>query len=208
MKRLTVNRVMILYSVTMDSNISIKEVTDQNWNDMQELFGEKGAYGGCWCTYFRLKRSEFQSLPKSGRKEMMSEIISSGKTPGIMAYMEGKPVGWCSVAPREEFILLSTSRIMKPVDSKPVWSIVCFYIDKKFRRKGVMKSLIGGALKYAEKNHAGIVEAYPVDSGESEYPEPYAYTGLYNAFVDLGFKEVERRSPKRPIMRYYLEKTQ
>ena len=64
------------------------------------------------------------------------------------------------------------------------------------------------SLKYAEKNHAGIVEAYPIDSGESEYPETYAYTGLYNAFVDLGFKEVERRSPKRPIMRYYLDKTQ
>ncbi len=189
----------------MKTEIVLEEASPDKWNDLQALFGDKGAYGGCWCTYFRLRRAEFASRTKNERKEIMGGLISSGKTPGLIAYMEGKPVGWCSLGPRDEFILLSSSRILKPIDDEPVWSIVCFYIDKKYRRKGVMKSLIRGALSYAGKKGASIVEAYPVDPGESDYPEPYAYTGLYRAFTDSGFEEVERRSPKRPIMRYYMK---
>lgn len=189
----------------MENIIALEEAAPERWSDLQTLFGEKGAYGGCWCTYFRMRRSEFASRTGNERKEIMSELINSGKTPGIIAYMDGKPVGWCSIGPREDFVLLSLWRITKPIDSEQVWSIVCFYIDKKYRKKGVMKSLIKGSLAYAKKKGANIVEAYPIDPGDSNYPEPYAYTGIYRAFIDTGFEEVGRRTPKRPIMRYYMK---
>ena len=115
----------------MENIIALEEAAPERWSDLQTLFGEKGAYGGCWCTYFRMRRSEFASRTGNERKEIMGDLINSGKTPGLIAYMDGKPVGWCSIGPREDFVLLSLWRITKPIDSEQVWSIVCFYIDKK-----------------------------------------------------------------------------
>lgn len=183
--------------------LEFKPVTADEWSDMQQLFGAKGAYGGCWCTYWRMKTSEFTSMDSSERKQSMSEFVESGKVPGILALSEGKPIGWCSFDRREAFARLESSRILKRVDDRPVWSIVCFYIKKSERRKGVMKDLITEAVRYALSHGARIVEGYPIDPGDGSYPDPYAYTGLLNAFKEAGFVEVERRSPKRPIVRYF-----
>lgn len=190
--------------VSAESNLSFKPVTSSNWNEMQDLFGERGAYGGCWCTYWRLPRSKFSSCFPSERKDMMKEIIDSGRVPGILAYRNGIPVGWCSIANRSEFVLLENSRTLKRIDHKPVWSVVCFYIQRKERRKGVMRGLLRNAVEYAQAHGAEIVEGYPIDP-MGDYPDPYAYTGLISAFKELGFVEVERRSQKRPIMRLYLK---
>lgn len=183
-------------------DLEFKPVTDKEWDDMQELFGSKGAYGGCWCTYWRMKTSEFMSRTPSERKQSMKDTIVSGKVPGILAYKDGEPIGWCSLDRREAFVRLENSRILKRVDDKPAWSIVCFYIRKSERRMGVMRRLISEAVRYASCRGAEIVEGYPIDPGEELYPDPYAYTGLMSAFLDAGFIEVERRSAKRPIMRY------
>lgn len=183
--------------------LSFQLVTEKNWDDMQNLFGDHGAYGGCWCTYWRIPRKEFSSLHSSERKEIMRGIIGSGTIPGILAYNNGEPVGWCSVAPRVEYVSLSKSRVLKQVDNKPVWSIVCFFVKRTNRKKGVMGGLIAAAVQYAESKGAGIIESYPIDPGDKNYPDPYAYTGLSKTFRQAGFVEVERRSPKRPIMRYY-----
>lgn len=135
------------------------------------------------------------------RKSMMNKILSDGGTPGILAYIAEKPVGWCSIAPRSEFILLERSRILKPVDDKEVWSIVCFYVNKRHRRQGVMSGLIYASVEFAKSQGARMVEAYPIDTANGGYPDPYAYTGILSAFKEAGFSEVTRRSPKRPIMR-------
>ncbi len=191
--------------VSADSGLFFEPVTNSNWDKMQDLFGDKGAYGGCWCTYWRLPRSRFSSCPSSERKEMMKEIIDSGRVPGILAYKNGTPVGWCSIANRSEFVLLANSRTLRSIDDKPVWSVVCFYIHRKERRKGIMSGLLRKAIEYAKTQGAEIVEGYPIDPMGEGYPDPYAYTGFFSAFVELGFVEVERRSPKRPIMRLYIK---
>ena len=185
----------------MEEKLTFRAATHDNWNDIQELFGEKGAYGGCWCTYFRLTRAGFSSLSNMERKSKMNKILSDGGTPGILAYIAEKPVGWCSIAPRREFILLERSRILKPVDDKEVWSIVCFYVNKQHRRQGVMSGLIYASVEFAKSQGARVVEAYPIDTVNGGYPDPYAYTGILSAFKEAGFSEVARRSPKRPIMR-------
>lgn len=185
--------------------ISYREVTDETWPNMQELFGDKGAYGGCWCMYWRLKSSDFNSMSSNDRKEAMGSLISSGTTPGVLAFRNGKAVGWCSIGRRTEFVHLENSRILKRVDDEEVWSIVCFYIDKKHRRTGVMKGLIGEVKRLAGEKGAKVLESYPIDPLSGDYPDPYAYTGLIGAFLEEGFVEINRRSEKRPIMRYYID---
>jgi GNAT superfamily N-acetyltransferase len=83
--------------------------------------------------------------------------------PGVLAYQDGAPVGWCSIGPREEFAALKVPRSLKQVDGQPVWSIVCFYVAQTARRSGLMAALLRGAVAYARQQGARIIEGYPVD---------------------------------------------
>ena len=152
--------------------------------------------------WWRSTYSKFMKQRGEENRKALKSIVESGKVPGILAYVKDQPVGWCAIGPRETFSKLSRSRILKPVDEKSVWSVVCFFIDKMFRRKGISVRLLKAAVKYAEEQGASIVEGYPVEPKKGRTPDPFAYTGLVSAFLKAEFIEVERRSETRPIMRY------
>jgi len=155
--------------------------------------------------YWRLTRAEFDRKRGQGTKRALKKIVRAGQVPGILAYAEGEPVGWCSVAPREDFPVLERSRILKRVDDQPVWSVVCFFIARPFRRKGVTVKLLTAAVEYARQHSAKIVEGYPVEPKKGAVADTSAYTGLVSAFRQAGFVPVLRRSETRPIMRYAIE---
>jgi len=180
-------------------------VSNVRWKDFEKLFGEKGACAGCWCMYWRLKQSVLDAQKGNGNKRAMKRIIGSGKIPGIIAYAEGEPIGWCSVAPRKDFSRLDNSRILKPVDEKSVWSVVCFFIDKDHRNKGLSVALLNAAKKYVKSCGGKILEGYPIEPKKDKMPDAFAWTGISAGFQSAGFKEVARRSETRPIMRYYLK---
>ena len=113
----------------------------------------------------------------------MSEIVDSGQTPGIIAYVGGKPAGWCSLAPRETFSRLGRSRILKEVDGAPVWSVVCFFVEKKSRRKGLTIKLLRAAIQYVKEQGGSILEGYPVEPKKDPMPPVFAYTGLASAYL-------------------------
>ena len=156
--------------------------------------------------WWRGKRSEFEQNKGEGNRLALKAIVDAGQIPGILAYHDEQPVGWCSVAPRLDFSALNRSRILKPVDEQPVWSIVCFFIARSYRHQGVSEFLIRSALEYAWQNGARIVEGYPIDPNEpGKSPDPFVFTGLLSSFLKAGFVEVARRSETRPIMRYTYE---
>jgi GNAT superfamily N-acetyltransferase len=105
---------------------------------------------------------------------------------------------------REEFPTLGRSRILKPVDDQPVWSVVCFFVTRGQRRKGLTVQLLKAAIEYARSNGAKIIEGYPVEPRGRKSPDVFVYTGLSSAFKKAGFTELLRRSETRPIMRYNL----
>jgi len=152
--------------------------------------------------YWRLTQSQFRKQKGAANKRALGKIVASGEAPGLLAYAGGEPVGWCAIAPREAYIRLEGSRILKPVDSQPVWSVVCFFVAKPFRRRGVTVALIRAATEYAEERGAVVIEGYPIDAATGTIPDVFAWTGLAPAFRKAGFDEVARRSPARPIMRY------
>ena len=179
-------------------------LTPDRWRDLQALFGPRGAVGGCWCMWWRLKRSEFERRQGDGNKRALKKIVASGEEPGILAYAGGQPIGWCAVAPREAYPVLDRSPTLKRVDDRPVWSVTCFFIARPWRRKGVTVALLEAAIEYAARRGATIVEGYPVEPKKDSMPEVYAFTGMASAFRKAGFIEVARRSETRPIMRYML----
>jgi len=154
--------------------------------------------------YWRLTRTQFYEQQGELNQRNIQALVDSGNIPGILAYSADEPVGWCSIAPREEFPTLGRSRILKPVDDQPVWSVVCFFVARNQRRKGLTVDLLKAAIDFARSNGARIVEGYPVEPKTGKAPVVFIYTGVLSAFKQAGFSEVLRRSETRPIMRYYL----
>jgi len=185
--------------------LRFKSVTSREWEDLEKLFGPRGACSGCWCMWWRLTRAEFERQKGDENRHALKALIDSGVVPGILAYFEDHPVGWCSIGPRETYPILEHSRSLKRVDDEAVWSIVCFFVARAFRRRGIMSELIKAAVSHARANGARIIEAYPVDTVNEKYPDIFAYTGLFLTFRDAGFTEVIRRSKSRPIVRFYID---
>ncbi len=192
---------------------SFEPLTPERWDDFETLFGPRGACGGCWCMYWLVSGAEFRRQQGQGNKAAMQGIVFSGKipgapggSPGILAYAGGQPAGWCALAPRPAYKRLEKSRILKPVDDQEVWSVVCFFVAKAYRKQGLMVKLLESSAQHAAANGARVLEGYPVEPKEGKMPDPFVYTGLASAFRKAGFVEVARRSETRPIMRYYLDK--
>jgi GNAT superfamily N-acetyltransferase len=184
--------------------LTFEPVTLDRWLDFEALFGKRGACGGCWCMWWRIKRSEFERQKGDGNRRAMRTLMEAGEVPGILAYTDGQPVGWCSVAPRSAYPVLGRSRILKPLDETPVWSIVCLFVHKDYRDRGISVKLLEAAADYARGQGAEVIEGYPVEPKKDRMPAVFAFTGLAAAFLQAGFTERERRSPTRPIMRLEL----
>lgn len=171
-------------------------VTPERWHDLETLFAKKNA---CWCMYWRVPYSEYSKGAEHNRPAMKS-LIDSGTVPGLLAYIDGVPAGWVSVAPRTDYSALERRPSLKRLDDQPVWSIVCFYIAAPFRGQGLMLALIQAAVDYARAHGASIIEAYPMDpQGEAEAGG--LFTGLAKVFAKAGFVEAARPTPHRRIMR-------
>ena len=179
-------------------------LTPERWADFELLFGPRGACAGCWCMWWRTKRSEWDQQKGDGNREALKAIVHAGEVPGLLAYAGGQAIGWCAVQPREAYPALERSRILKRVDEQPVWSITCFFVARPFRRQGVKVRLLRAATEHARTHGARIVEGYPVAPRQSSMPDVYAFTGTVSAFRQAGFAEVLRRSETRPIMRYVI----
>lgn len=171
---------------------------------MESLFGKRGACGGCWCMSWRLKRADFERGKGSKNKKALKNLVTKGKPPGIIAYEKDKPIGWCSVAPREDFVFLGNSRVLAPIDEAPVWSVSCLFVEKQHRSKGVSVELLKAAVEYVGKRGGKIIEGYPVVPYTDKMPDAFAWTGTVAAFKNAGFREAARRSKSRPIMRRFL----
>jgi GNAT superfamily N-acetyltransferase len=180
---------------------AVHPLTAGRWADFEKLFGAHGAYGGCWCMWWRLTRREFEARKGEGNRLALKAIVDAGKVPGLMAYVGREPVGWCSVAPREEFSSLERSPVLKRLDDQPVWSVVCFYVAKEFRGQGVAEALIGGALDYVKRRGGTLLEAYPTPPKATPLAPVSSFMGLPAMFGRAGFVECARPSRSKIIMR-------
>lgn len=187
------------------SKFDFYPVTKENWKDFENLFGERGACGGCWCMSWLLTKKEFDANKGVGNKRIMKKLVDSNDQPGILAYFDNEVVGWCAIAPREKYIRLEKSRVLKKVDNQPVWSIPCFFIKKEYRRKRLSTEILKAAISFCKSKGVKIVEGYPAEPYANNIPAAFAWTGFPSSFRKAGFKEVIRRSKSRPIMRYNLK---
>lgn len=185
-------------------DLSFHPLTQKLWHDFEMLFGSHGACGGCWCMFWKLRGKGYSENTGDTARQMQKSIVDSKIVPGLLAYSEGYPVGWIAVEPRSQYQRLAHSRRLKPVDTQEVWSITCFFVEKKHRRKSITIELLKAAIEHVKKNGGRIVEGYPVDV-KTDQPAPFIFTGTASAFKQAGFYEVARSSPTRPIFRFVIQ---
>ena len=178
-------------------------LTPQTWADLEALFDLPGGstLRGCWCMYYR-KTGKVLVNAQTGvdHKRELCELVDNGVVPGLMGYVDGAPAGWISLGPREDYAKLARSRIMKPVDDSEVWSVICTYVARQYRGRGVQHRLLEAAVRYAREQGVRILEAYPVDKPERSHDD-FMFFGSRSLYERAGFTEVVRRSSTRVVMR-------
>ena len=187
-------------------DISIEPLTEDRWDDLAELFEQGGDPKWCWCQFYRVRGLDWSNSSAGDNRERLATLTRDGPPPGLVGYLDGRAVGWVSLAPRPAYERLTHAKLLAPVDDKPVWSIVCFVVSRTARGQGVAKALLDGAIAWAKSQGATILEAYPSDVKGRKVPAANLYHGSLSMFEDAGFEVVARRqfnktTPVRPIVR-------
>lgn len=169
-----------------DASITVLPASGERFEDLAAVLRPKheGA-SACWCVNYRLPGRQAYSVPE--REAYMRGLCESGQPPGVLAYLDGVPVGWCSVSPRAGLSRLVNSRTIPKVDDRPVWSVICFVVRPGYRRRGVAAALLDGAVEYARSQGAQTVEGYPLDAAGAKISSAFAYVGTVTMFERAGF---------------------
>ena len=182
--------------------LRIEPLTADRWDDLVELFERPGASiaRDCYCMYYR--RSGKHDVPagmtySEANKRALKSLVDRGVIPGLIGYEKNQAIGWVSLGPREDYAKLKRSPVMKPVDAKPVWSIICFVVDPEVRHRGVAEAMLNGAVRWARKQGVTLLEAYPCDKA-AKAADDSMWFGAKSMFDRAGFVEVARRKPTRP----------
>jgi GNAT superfamily N-acetyltransferase len=190
------------------SRIKLRPVTGKDWPLVEKLFGDKGACGGCWCMYWRIPRGGkmWEGVKGEPNRRQSRKLITAGKALGILALDDSEPVGWCSFGPREEFPRLDRTRAYQHTVPPGTWSIVCFYLNRSYRGRGLSRALAAMAVEQIRKHGGKFVEAFPVTLTKEgkKLPAAFSYTGPETVFQSLGFVEIQRLSQSRPLYRLEL----
>ena len=194
--------------MTQSDQITVRPATPERWPELEAFFGPQGAYSNCWCAFFRVSSKEFEAGCRdrgNGNRELLKRLTLEGAVPGLLAYLGDQPVGWVSVAPREQYVRVQNSRLLRAPAPEPdddVWSVVCFWAPKHQRGQGVADHLLQGALDHAYASGASAVEGYPVDTSRKWSGASSIYHGTVSQFERAGFTLIRRPSETRAVMRH------
>jgi GNAT superfamily N-acetyltransferase len=195
---------------TGNPSITIAPLAISRWDDIVVVFGRgRGICSQCWCMYWRLPRAQFEAGLRLPNRRRFRARVKKGPPPGLLAYLDGDPVGWVQVGPRSDVPNWNGARRLTapmpdaPADDPRVWAVSCFATKAGCRGRGVSTALLKGAIDWARSKGARVLEACPVDTS-SKRPSISLYHGVASTFERAGFRELRRRRPDRPLMRLEL----
>ena len=186
-------------------------LTERDWDDLVALFGTRGDPSWCWCQLFLTTGKDYTHSSADNKAALHSQVRDDPRPQGVLARVDGEPVGWVQLGPRTAYPRLCESRALRAVtgddlDDPSVWAVTCFVVKVGRRRKGVGSALLGAAVDLARAEGARTLEGHPVDvaarSGKVAGAE--LYHGVLTTFERAGFTEVGRTAPTRPVVRLVL----
>ena len=193
------------------SDLTIVPANEASWDDLQAVFGTRGDPSRCFCQ--RYKMAPRESWASVGAEELAARFHEqtecghpgSSTTSGLVAYLDGEPVGWCAVEPRPAFPrMLRNNRVpwegrTEDKDDGSVWVVTCFVTRTSFRRRGITHALARAAVDFAQQRGARALEGYPITTKDVILSE--LHVGTVGAFEAAGFTEVSRPTLRRVVMR-------
>jgi GNAT superfamily N-acetyltransferase len=188
---------------------TIVPVTPERWPDFEDLFGKQGACYGCWCTHFRLSPAARRENDRERNKDHIRARIEAGPPPGLLAFQDGKAVGWMQIGPRADVPEWNNagrgSALLEPADASDsdVWAISCFFLRSKARGKGLTHQLVQGGIEFARENGARFLEACPMDLSRDSRSIGL-FVGSTRVFEKAGFRRMIERKAGRPLVRLVL----
>jgi GNAT superfamily N-acetyltransferase len=199
--------------MTTDAVISVVPANEASWEDIQAVLGTRGEPSSCQCQRYKMQPGE--SWASVGARGLASRLrtqtggpAESGTTSGLVAYLDGEPVGWCAVEPRTAYprLLLKTrvpwaSRAEDKTDDS-VWAVTCFVTRVGFRRRGISRALARAAVDFAREQGARALEGYPmITQPGQEVVAVELHVGSRSIFAAAGFTEVTHPTLRRVVMR-------
>ncbi len=197
----------------MTEPITVVPANQARWEDIEAVFGTRGAAATCWCQRYKLApREAFSKFPAEERALRLRAQTNAGipeaeTTSGLVAYLDGEPAGWCAVEPRPSYpALLRVYRV--PWEGRDedrgdgsVWSVTCVFVRAGFRGRGIAYALARAAVDHARTRGARALEAYPMRTEAGEIAWDEIHVGAQSVFVDAGMTEVSRPGKRRAVMR-------
>lgn len=168
---------------------TVHPVTPDRFEDFADVINPNRRAEHCWCLSHRLRLKEIEELGDGSREKAMRRLCERENPPGVLAYLDGRPIGWCNIGLRSDIPRLVHSSLIRPIDDVPVWSIVCVVVRGGHRKQGVTTPLLEGAVAYARSRGAPAVEAYPVDP-HGRMDTTMAFVGTRGMFERAGFEVV------------------
>lgn len=179
--------------------MEIVELTARTWPALETLFGANKSVGGCWCTWFLRPHAEVQAGWGAGNREFLRGRL--GTPLGLLAIEDGEPLGWVAVAPRPSYPRLARSKVAASGAGSETWSVTCFFVHPRARRRGLAATLLSSAVDYAAGHGAAAIEGFPVDTGGDRRGSGDLYHGTLSTFLAAGFRLVDRRGTRRALVR-------
>lgn len=194
-------------TITPSSQLDIVEAAAAPWANLETLFGTRGACGGCWCMAWRCKRRDYEAGKGELNRERLKTLWRSGRPVGLLGYRQGRPVAWCSVAPRSDFAYFETTRSLKPIDALPAWAISCLFVAADQRRQGLARQMVVAAADHAFRQGAPVLEAYPVSGSGATAAPVFIWTGVPALYEPAGFRPAQaaRSTGGRTLYRLWPE---
>jgi GNAT superfamily N-acetyltransferase len=191
--------------------VRIVPANEARWDDLQRIFGTRGAAAGCQCQRYKLRpREAFRKFPVEERAQRLREQTDCGhpeadRTSGLVAYLDGEPVGWCAVEPRPACEgLVRNARVPwegreEDKTDESVWAVTCLFTRAGFRKRGVSRALARAAVDFSRERGARAIEGYPITTKDVITEE--LHVGTEGVFAAAGFVEVSRPTLRRVVMR-------
>lgn len=181
-----------------EGDVQIRPVGPTMWEDVEQLFEERGGPKSCWCMVWRDYARAAELVDKAARKTGMRDRVKKGEKVGLVAFLDDKAVAWCSVAPRATF--KKSLDGVAPQEGCKTWSLTCLFVKRTHRGEGLSVRLIEAAIEYARSQGAATLDAYPVDPDSPSY----RFCGFKPQFDRLEFETVGKVGSRRYLVRWTL----
>jgi len=192
--------------------LTIVPANEASWDDLRAVFGTTGYPGKCHCQRYKIRNSQWATVSDAERADRLREQTACGNpkarsTSGLVAYLDGEPVGWCAVEPRTAYPRLLRTRTPwtgrdEDRTDEGIWAVTCFVTRKGFRRRGITYALARATVGFARDRGARALEAYTmITQPGKEITWGELHVGSRDVFADAGFTEASR-PPQPPTRRH------